>query len=186
MRGQQKLNGKMGKRTSGLVLSPLSQKITRATELSETELTNLIGQNGDLTDVAYEDNNWVLVFSQDAGYSAQVVRMVDAHSGLEEVIETSRGTEYAVTDLTYGDGKWVVILSAGTGFTDQQLVAGRFFAEDDVNALLAEGYAVTSVVSGGGRWSVILSAGSGNNEQHYEFVDPDHLSAKLSELRNED
>ncbi len=182
MRGQQKLNGKMGKRTSGLVLSPLSQKITRATELSETELTNLIGQNGDLTDAGYGDSSWVLVFSQDAGYSDQVVHMVDAHSDLEEVIESSRGTEYAVTDLAYGDGKWVVILSAGTGFTDQQLVAGRFFAEDDVNALLAEGYAVTSVVSGGGRWSVILSAGSGNSKQHYEFVDTDNLSAKLSEL----
>ena len=91
-----------------------------------------------------------------------------------------------MTDLAYGDGQWVVIRSAGTGFTDQRLVTDSSFPEDDVNALLAEGYAVTSAVSGGGlwdgRWSVILSAGSGNSEQHYEFVDTDQLSAKLSEL----
>lgn len=182
MRGQQKLSGTMGRRTSGLVLPPLSQKIIRTTELSETELTNLIGQNGDLTDVGYGDKSWVLVFSQDAGYSAQVVRMVDSYSALEEVIESHKGTEYAVTDLAYGDGRWVVILSEGTGFTDQQLVSGRFFPEDDVNAQVANGYAVTSAVSGGGRWGVILSKNSGNSEQQYEFVDTDTLSAKLSEL----
>lgn len=182
MRGQQKLSGTMGKRTSGLVLPPLSQKITRATELSETELTNLIEQNGYLTDVGYGDKSWILVFSQDAGYSAQVVRMVDSYSALEEVIESHNGTEYAVTDLAYGNGYWVVVLSEGTGFTDQQLVSGRFFPEDDVNAQLTNEYAVTSAVSGGGRWGVILSKNSGNSEQQYEFADTDTLSAKLSEL----
>ncbi|MCB0065114.1 MAG: trypsin-like peptidase domain-containing protein [Caldilineaceae bacterium] len=181
MRGQQKLRGKMGKHISRHMLPPLSQKMTRTTELSEPELMKLIGQNGYITDVGYGDS-WILVFSQDAGYSSQVVHMVDSYSTLEEVIESHSGADYAVTDLTYGNGKWIVVLSEGSGYTDQQLVAGRFFPEDDVNALLTNGYAVTSAVSGGGRWIVILSKNSGNSEQQYEFVDTDQLSIKLTEL----
>ncbi|MEZ4869953.1 MAG: trypsin-like peptidase domain-containing protein [Caldilineaceae bacterium] len=188
MRGQNKLTGEMGKHILPLSAPPVVQKVEHLPDFSEVEITKLLKQNFRVTDIGYDGANWIVVLSQNIGFSDQKIKIVEDYLELEEFLNSFIEDGYYITDLAYGDGKGVAVFSRGAGFVKQEIVSGRLFPpgqlfpKEKVDELLQEGYAITSVVSGDERWLVVMSTGSGYTGQQYELINHNDLSDKLSEL----
>jgi serine/threonine-protein kinase len=133
----------------------------------EQEIQNCLGLDHYITDIAFQEGEWIIAMTKTAGYTDQVYLAEPEFP--ETAIREYWDQGYDITGVIFADGKWIVVMSANTGFTNQAYFGDTSFPVADVQSYWDQGYAITSLGYGDGSWVVVMSEGSELEEQAYLF-----------------
>ncbi|MCL4265580.1 MAG: serine/threonine protein kinase [Anaerolineae bacterium] len=109
-----------------------------------------------ITDLAYGDDAWATIMSQNSPYGRQTWKTSALFPG--DTIQEKWDEGFRVTNLTYGSGLWLMALSQQSPYGRQTYKTARGFPGDYIQQKWDEGFRVTSLTYGNGAWAVVLSA----------------------------
>ncbi|HRQ38080.1 MAG TPA: protein kinase [Chloroflexota bacterium] len=163
----------------GRALRPEATPVVAPTLSTETEppdaaapLSDFIQAKWDegfrLTDLAYGNETWASIMSQNSPYGRQTWKTSAAFPG--DYIQEKWDEGFRVTNLAYGDGRWLVALAQTSPYGRQTYKTAAAFPGDFVQQKWDEGFRVTSLAYGDGVWAVVLSAESPYGRQTYKTL----------------
>jgi serine/threonine-protein kinase len=119
-----------------------------------------------VTSLAYGNNVWGVMMSQDSPFSQQTWQTKKEFPS--EFIEGKWDEGFRVTSLAYGNDVWGVIMSQGSIFGRQTWQTKKEFPVDFIEGKWDEGFRVTSLAYGNGLWGVIMSQNTPYGRQTWQ------------------
>ncbi len=157
-------------------LTDTSETISDTPQVSETVIGSpfpegVVSDRWDegyyLTSLAYGDDEWALIFSQDTGYTTQGWNIVDSEP--EAVIEQRWKDGFDLTSLAYSPEGWVMVFSKGTGYSDQAWRRDDQFPVSTIRSRWDEGFSISALAYGNGEWCVVFSEISAITDQSWKL-----------------
>lgn len=129
------------------------------------EIRHCWAQEHFVTDLAYDDGEWLLVMTKDTGYTDQIY-LRGADFPADQISENREGG-FDITSIAYANDEWVVVMSAGAGLGGQNYLSSPDFPETEIRNYWDQGYWITSAGYGDGLWLIVMSDGPVYENQAY-------------------
>ena len=105
----------------------------------------------------YINNEWVVVYSQNASYTSQTVSAAGTAIFPEAWVNTKMKDGYSITSLAYGKNRWLVVMSKGSDYSNQRISITDNITESMIDDQKEEGYILSDLAKAGNKFYAIFS-----------------------------